>query len=977
MVVVMKIICWLMTQINRLFFLASLLLSSCSIEPDIDKLPVIQPSLGFSIYQESITLNDVDIFSGDSSITKESYGLSDSIFVFNKTVNIDKQEVGDKLSIEDINKQFSQSIDNVRIENKEVKEKIGFDPVGINSIENKVVSEIGLITLDNIEPEATDPYLFSAIYPSISDLPNESTVNIPFFNLEPTTNNFSFSDFSEATFNSGSLSITIINNLVIPLGDIEVKFKRSDGSEISGGVTTIQGPINIDSQESAILDLSGLTLPGNVIVEVAGSSPGGENILINDDAKNSSFSVEISGSGLEVISANANIPSQIISESGLINLEADSNKVALAIISGGSLVIDIDNYMSVTSNMVLSIPSLKTIDGNNYQSNINISANSENILTTTDISGYTLSMDISDQSVIYSYDVVTDDSGNDNIQIQSSDSIVVNIILKGLVEGEKLLFSDFEGMVTPQNLGFEGKIDIESDSDIIEASLSQGSLTLNISNSINISAEGAPEALITITQIVSGINDEPLVINTGSMFGVLEPIEVDLNGYKIIMPQENQFLDYIADVQTVYEVGTYSLLDSIEIDISVTDLGFSTVRGFFSQDAMSDSNSIFLDDSTIINSALLESGKLTLLIDNNIGIEADVFFQINEFYKNAVSLDTTFGINSGTSEVQIDLSGFSLILPTGIDTQKVNYISNISLPPDQEMTLSLSDSISITVKLTDLSFQSVTGQINPITVEIEPVEQVIDALPEELDGFNFNDVEMFLDFNSSIDLPVYLDLRITAYNDTRGDSVIRIVNQNIHANPNIQISNASDLINIRPDRILARGTAQVGDLDSIGTVSSNDSLSGIMSIRAPLMFIIDPGALISPKPSEFIEEGDSLGIPDGLIDAALIMRINNQWGFGASLSVHMAPDSLSIENGEVDTLLSNFTFAPKISITDTIFLDQVALNLLKSSPSWIQPQIRIISTDDNPVKFLSTDTLKIIIDGLSTSIDLSDLVGTD
>ena len=977
MVVVMKIICWLMTQINRLFFLASLLLSSCSIEPDIDKLPVIQPSLGFSIYQESITLNDVDIFSGDSSITKESYGLSDSIFVFNKTVNIDKQEVGDKLSIEDINKQFSQSIDNVRIENKEVKEKIGFDPVGINSIENKVVSEIGLITLDNIEPEATDPYLFSAIYPSISDLPNESTVNIPFFNLEPTTNNFSFSDFSEATFNSGSLSITIINNLVIPLGDIEVKFKRSDGSEISGGVTTIQGPINIDSQESAILDLSGLTLPGNVIVEVAGSSPGGENILINDDAKNSSFSVEISGSGLEVISANANIPSQIISESGLINLEADSNKVALAIISGGSLVIDIDNYMSVTSNMVLSIPSLKTIDGNNYQSNINISANSENILTTTDISGYTLSMDISDQSVIYSYDVVTDDSGNDNIQIQSSDSIVVNIILKGLVEGEKLLFSDFEGMVTPQNLGFEGKIDIESDSDILEASLSQGSLTLNISNSINISAEGAPEALITITQIVSGINDEPLVINTGSMFGVLEPIEVDLNGYKIIMPQENQFLDYIADVQTVYEVGTYSLLDSIEIDISVTDLGFSTVRGFFSQDAMSDSNSIFLDDSTIINSALLESGKLTLLIDNNIGIEADVFFQINEFYKNAVSLDTTFGINSGTSEVQIDLSGFSLILPTGIDTQKVNYISNISLPPDQEMTLSLSDSISITVKLTDLSFQSVTGQINPITVEIEPVEQVIDALPEELDGFNFNDVEMFLDFNSSIDLPVYLDLRITAYNDTRGDSVIRIVNQNIHANPNIQISNASDLINIRPNRILARGTAQVGDLDSIGTVSSNDSLSGIMSIRAPLMFIIDPGALISPKPSEFIEEGDSLGIPDGLIDAALIMRINNQWGFGASLSVHMAPDSLSIENGEVDTLLSNFTFAPNISITDTIFLDQVALNFLKSSPSWIQPQIRIISTDDNPVKFLSTDTLKIIIDGLSTSIDLSDLVGTD
>ena len=977
MVVVMKIICWLMRQINRLFYLASLLLSSCSIEPDIDKLPVIQPTLGFSIYQESITLNDVDIFSGDSSITKELYGSSDSIFVFNKIVNIEKQEVGDKLSIEDINKQFSQSVDNVVIEDAEVKEKIGFDPVGINSIEKIVVSEIGLITLNNIESQATDPYLFSAIYPSISDLPNESIVNIPFFNLEPTTNNFSFSDFSEAIFNSGSLSITIINNLVITLGDIEVKLKRSNGSEISGGVTTIEGPINIGSQESGILDLSGLTLPGNIIVEVTGSSPGGENILINDDAKNSSFSVEISGSGLEVISANAKIPTQTIFESGLINLEADSNKVVLATISGGNLVIDIDNYMSVTSDMVLSIPSLKDADGNNYQTNISISANSENNFTTTDISGYTLSMDISDQSIIYSYEVTTDDSGDDFIQIQSSDSIIVNMVLEGLEEGQKLLFSDFEGMVAPQDIGFNGQINVESDSDILEASLNQGSLIIDISNSISTSAEGAPEALITINQIVSAINNEPLVINTGPMFGVLESINVDLNGYKIIMPQDNQFLEYIADVQTVYEVGTYSLLDSIEIDISVTGLGFSTVRGFFSQDAMSDSNSIFLDDSTIINSALLKSGKLMLLIDNNIGIDADVFFQINEFYKNAGSLDTTFGINSGISEVNIDLSGFSLILPPDIDTQKVNYISNISLPSDQEMTLSLSDSISIAVKLTDLSFQSVTGQINPITVEIEPVEQVIDALPEELDGFSFNDIEMFLDFNSSIDLPVYLDLSITAYNDTNGDSVTRTVNQNIHANPNIQISNASELINIRPDRILAKGTAQVGNLDSIGTVSSNDSLSGIMSIRAPLMFNIDAGALISPKPTEFMEQGDSLGIPDGFIDAALIMRINNQWGFGASLSVLMAPDSLSIENGEVDTLLSNFTFVPNISITDTIFLDQSAFKLLKNSPSWIQPQIRIISTDDNSVKFLSTDTLKITIDGLSTSIDLSDLVGTD
>jgi len=953
------------------------LISSCSIEPDTEKLPIIQPELGFSVYQESITLNDVDLLTGDSSITKELYGNSDSIFVFNKTVKIDKQEVGDKLSIEDINKQFSQSVDNVTIEDTEVEEKIGFDPVGIDPIENVVQSEVGIISLDNIDPQTTDPYLFSSIYPSVNDIPNESSVNIPGFDLEPVTNNFTFNDFSEAVFSSGSLSLTVVNDLVIPLGDVDVKLKNSDGVEISGASTTIAGPINSGTQATGILDLSGVTLPGAVIVEVTGSSPGQDNILINDDAKSSSFSVQISGSDLEVTSATAKIPAQTISESGSIDLVADSNKVVLATISGGNLVIEIDNYMEVTSQMNLTIPSLKTPSGDSFQTSIDIAGNTADIVDETDISGYSLSMNIDAQSVVYEYDVITTDTADDLITITSADSIVVNITLNGPSVGEQLSFSSFEGMVTPQDLGFDGVMDIESDSDILEANLSQGNLTININNGINTSASGAPSAIITINEIINSSDNQPLVINTGAMYGDMSPQSIDLSGYKILMSQDNQSLNYSAEVVTEYAIGTYSLLDSIDVDIIVSGLGFSTVRGFFSQDAMSDSNSISLDDSTIVHTAVLKSGVLALSIDNSIGVVADVFFQINEFYNNSISLDTTFTISAGVTDVQLDLSGYSLILPSDVDTQKVNYVSNISLPSDQEMTLSLSDSISIAVSMTNMAFSSVTGQINPVTVTIDPVEQTIDALPEELDGFDFEDVEMNLDFTSSIDLPVYLDLSITAYNDTNGDSVTKNVSQNIHANPNVQIPDASALINIRPDRIIARGSAQVGDLDSVGTVASDDSLSGIMIVRAPLMFIVDANTEISPDPSELVGERDSLGIPEDVMDIAVILSINNQWGFGADLSVLLAPDSVSLTNGNVDTLISGFSFDPDASITDTLSLDEEAFDLLSRSPNWIQPKIKIISDDDQPVKFLSTDTLTITIDGVSASIDLSTLANGD
>ena len=59
------------------------------------------------------------------------------------------------------------------------------------------------------------------------------------------------------------------------------------------------------------------------------------------------------------------------------------------------------------------------------------------------------------------------------------------------------------------------------------------------------------------------------------------------------------------------------------------------------------------------------------------------------------------------------------------------------------------------------------------------------------------------------------------------------------------------------------------------------------------MFIVDANTEISPDPSELVGEGDSLGIPEDVMDIAVILSIDNQWGFGADLSVLLAPDSVS------------------------------------------------------------------------------------
>ena len=86
-----------------------------------------------------------------------------------------------------------------------------------------------------------------------------------------------------------------------------------------------------------------MTLPGSIFVKVTGNCQGTTGIAINidEDAKSSSFVVGISANDLEVISAEAKIPEQVIEENGMISLEPDSNKVTRAVIQNGLLNINV------------------------------------------------------------------------------------------------------------------------------------------------------------------------------------------------------------------------------------------------------------------------------------------------------------------------------------------------------------------------------------------------------------------------------------------------------------------------------------------------------------------------------------------------------------------------------------------------------------------------------------------------------------
>ncbi len=792
-----------------------MVLSSCWVDvPEEGEFVKWTTTVEIPFFQDNLTL---ETLAEDSLITIDSLSAyfddgenTDSIFVYHKSIGINKVEVGNKLKLDPVSTSFSQDIDDVTVA----------------SIQKNISSTIGTISLDDIDPSSTDPFMLRDIYAQIENVENGLSVPIDSFEIEPIVKPFSFEEFGYAQFSMGELEISIINNMVITLGPpIMIKLLEitmGDTNEIPNSLIQFDEMINAESGfASGTLDLAGMTLPGELLVQVSGNSSGtnGISIPIDEDAKNSAFKIEISASNLKVIAASAKIPEQLIEESGTIELEPDSNKIVSATIANGNLIVKVDNYISLSSILNISIPNLQDPSGASYSSIINILQNTLDIYDITNMENYSLVMEADNQAIQYSYNVLTIDSENELVPVTQSDSIIVEILLEGTDSG--------------------------------------------------------------------------------------------------------------------------------------SDISFSVFQGYLNQNAMEDSNLIDIETATRVDDAILQSGKLQLSVTNNIGIEANVNFTINQLSKNGHVLDTSFFIANDPLQLPINLAGYLLDLDPDSEIQSIHCNSVIDIPTEEEMTLTFGESIVIDVNIDTLYFSELSGYVDPVSVDIDPVEQDID-LPEELDNLDFSIIDMNFDFQSSLTLPVFLDLEIISYNDETGDSTIRIVEGiDIIDNPIFSLDSAEGLININPNRIVAGGSAEIGSLEEYGSVSVSDTLVGKLTISAPLAFEIDGNSNIELDHQEF----ESISTEE-LNQIKLYIEYENDLELGANIVMLLSTDTVFFDTGQSDTLVE-LTIDGSSDSKDSIVIDQSSFDLLSRDGNYSKAVLQLLGKEQGPTRFLSTDTMKI------------------
>ena len=962
---------------RTLIFLA-IFFTSCALEkPEPDKLPVWSTTLEVPIIQTTIDLNK---FLEDSLIsTFPVEEGEDSIFVFNKTIELDSVEVGDKLKIDPIEKSFIQFASAVTVDSSTTSFTIEYDSVGLDDITALIDAEIGLIELDNIGAEETDPISFADVMPTSLVMAIETAITaaggtaevlVDTVALIPQQKSVSFDSCTSATLNSGYIDVKIINNLFIPLGaPIYVDIKNNIGTQIFQ--LTWDMEIAAGDSATVIQDVSGMSLPGSMLVEVSGTSNGsqGQQVAVTTADMSSTFTVGLTAREFQVTQASAVVSAQSIADSSSITLDPSETLVEEAVISKGNFEITVTNSLPLTGMVSLTIPSLYFgSTDSTFKQNFNLPTDTLTI-SPVDMTGWTMTMDLGDQFLNYHYLITTADTDTNIVTISQTDNVELDL---GITD---IYFSSLTGEIESQTIIEGGDVNIESESQIQSATISEGQMDLVISNNIG----GVADVQLTVPELVlngTGL-DTVLTINPGDNGYIIVLAGYDLQPVSLA----DQRLTYSTTTITQSESNTYYLNDSISVMITLPGLTFNAVTGYISQDDNVDTDVIELDNDTNVETALIDSGKIQLTIQNFIGLEADVLFSIDELTLGGNPLETSLQIISSTDPVQqaIDLAGYSLTLP--VNDQRVNYSSTLSIPTDQLLTLTLNDSIAIDVLIDTLWFGSITGIIDTVDVTIDTVEQEISALPDDMDGFEFANVEIVIDFESDITIPVFLDLTMDASNSAGEIETTSITNWNITDSSQVIIPDASTLINIQPDKILAYGSARVGGDGTSGTVTSTDMIAGLLSVRAPLELEIGPNASISTDP-KLVTKTDAVDtVPEEIEDIVVFINYDNSFEFGSTLTVLMSRDTMDFESGAADILVDALLIKAGSAGVDSIDLNDNRLGLFNQDSMYVQVLVNVLGqTDSNgnpiPSRFLSTDKMWLNIYGrMQYFIDGSDLAG--
>ena len=376
---------------------------------------------------------------------------------------------------------------------------------------------------------------------------------------------------------------------------------------------------------------------------------------------------------------------------------------------------------------------------------------------------------------------------------------------------------------------------------------------------------------------------------------------------------------------------------------------------------------IQIDSDNKVERAKIDQGTLAIEIKNGLDLEADLKLTISSIQDDNGNPFTELIQMTRKDDVLsiYNLNNKWMVLDIAADPQSVNYSYQVvtedsKSDADPFRNVTSTDLVDVKINLYgsddsgQLTFSEIKGIIAPIEESIETIRQEIAALPGEYDGMEFIEAEMNLVFDTNIKFPVKLDMDIVAFNnDTSATRRIRGWNVTHPDSQTIVIPDAAGLINIKPDSILASGTAVIGGSNDVVTYQGNESFSGIFSISIPFVFELTDDAMIDLDAEKVDQE-----FPENIESVTVFMEYQNMFDFDTNISLLSATNASHFETGSPTTpeVLGSFTIKGNSSSVDSLYLDESQIDLFDDI---IYVKTKVYLSSSETVKFLSTDSLNV------------------
>jgi len=362
---------------------------------------------------------------------------------------------------------------------------MGFDfelsaDIGAQSIQQG----LGNFSLEAIAPMS---YAFELgqIWAPAAGANNLSTV-VPGFPIDVLSSPQDVPDVDSATLASGSVSITLTNELPVPVGAasgpdqiIMTLENPANGATVA---TFIFPEIASGATSTQTSDLAGVTLPGDIRVRLVGGSVGSSGGVVTVNGTDSIL-IEAQFTDLVVSSAMAVVGAQTFQTSFETELPADF-ELEHAIISNGLVGLNLTNDMPLPAVAVITWHDLINLQGDPLSVNFDLAAG-QSESRDIDFAGYILNSNGAPLAVLEAVvDITTPGSGGASVSLTSASGLTADLI------GGTIAFSSVTGLIPAYSIPIDPiveEIDLPEEMDGLE--LVAASMILHVTNSAGLPAD--------------------------------------------------------------------------------------------------------------------------------------------------------------------------------------------------------------------------------------------------------------------------------------------------------------------------------------------------------------------------------------------------------------------------------------------------------------------------------------------------------